>query len=198
MKGKKKQHSESEQIVPDDETLQDETEMAEEEESARAQIRKLKEQIKQLQHEKTQYLDELQRAKAEFLNGKKRLEEEKVRDRQRAASEHIQHLLPLYDSFTTALSGEHWEKMDEKWRKGIESIYGQLQSIFKTYGITTIRPEGEAFDPQLQEAVSTVSVDHESKHHVVMSVIQDGFIRNTNGNTELIRPARVAIGEFTN
>lgn len=162
-------------------------------------ISKLRKQLKDVDTDKRKLLEDLQRTKADFLNARKRLEEERLRDRRRATIQHIEELLPLCDSFEMALSNkEVWEKADLTWRRGIEGIHAQLQSLLNKYQVTTLKPLGEKFDPTRHEALSTVEVEEETKHDTVIAVIQSGYeIKDRDGTTELIRPARVAIGEFT-
>lgn len=169
------------------------------EENSAQKIKKLQQKLKVCEKEKAEHLEDLQRAKADFLNGKRRLEEERIRDKERAVSDQIERLLPLCDSFQMAMSDtDAWESIDETWRKGIEGIYTQLQRILSSYGVTEIHPTGEAFDPQLHEALTNVPVSDKKDHHKVITVIQNGFTRTVNGTEILIRPARVTVGEYKN
>ena len=160
-------------------------------------IKILRTKLKACDAEKRDLLEETQRTKAEFFNARKRLEEEKNRDRERAVIKHVERLLPLCDSFQMAMSDkESWEKADDNWRKGIEGIYSQLQSLLTMYAVTTIDPVGEKFNPRRHEALSTVPVTDEKDNDSIMQVIQTGYeMIKADGEVELIRPARVIIGE---
>lgn len=160
-----------------------------------AKIKKLQAKLKACEAEKTEHLDNLQRAKAEFLNARKRLEDEKKREKERQTISHVQKLLPLYDSFTMAMHNtEAWNAVDADWRKGVESIYAQLQKTLTAYGVAEVSPLGEEFDPMQHEAMSEVTVDDAAQDHKIVSVIQKGFTITIEGKTELIRPARVTVG----
>ena len=90
---------------------------------------------------------------------------------------------------------EVWEKADENWRKGIEGIYAQLNSIIDSYKIKSVQPLNEMFDPKKHEALSTTVVTEEKDHDRIMTVIQKGYeLKKDDGTSELIRPARVIIG----
>lgn len=168
------------------------------EEAGKDKIKELRDKLKECEQEKLSYLEELQRAKADFLNARKRLEEERERDKERAVNAHIEALLPLCDSFHMAMADkEAWAKAPEHWRKGVEGIHAQLQSILSAQKVTPVNPTGEVFDPNHHEALSNVPVEKETDHHKVMSVIQQGYQREINGKHELIRPARVTVGEHT-
>lgn len=174
-----------------------EPELEDIEENSVQKIKKLQKQLREAEKEKLEHLENLQRAKAEFLNAKRRLEEERIRDKERAVSDLIEKLLPLCDSFTMAQSNkEAWEAIDATWRKGIESIQTQLQTIIATYGVTEINPLGAPFDPTIHEAMANVPVHNAQDHHKVMQVVQNGFIRTINGKETLLRPARVTVGEY--
>lgn len=176
----------------------EEAELEDIEENSAQKIKEIKRKLKECEKEKMDALEDLQRAKADFLNGKRRLEEERSRDKERAIETQIEKLLPLCDGFMMAMSDKAaWEAIDATWRKGIESIYTQLQSILASYNVRTIDPTGEAFDPQLHEAMANVPVETAAEHHRVISVLQYGYLREIGGKTELLRPARVTVGEYT-
>jgi molecular chaperone GrpE len=159
----------------------------------------LRDKLKACETEKREILEEAQRTKADFLNARKRLEEERKRDRERSTISHIEDLIPLCDSFQVAMGNkEVWEKADANWRKGIEGINAQLQNILAQNQVRSINPVGEAFNPHAHEALSTAPVTDKKAHDTVVAVIQMGYeLTRGDGTTELIRPARVVIGEFT-
>ncbi len=184
-------------LEPTGEDTAAEDELEDIEENSSGKIKKLQQKLKECEKEKMEHLENLQRAKAEFLNGKRRLEEEKLRDRERAITAQIEKLLPLSDSFHMAMSdSKAWDAIDATWRKGIENIHNQLHSILDSYGVKEMHPQGEVFDPNVHEAVTSVAVDTKDDHHRIMQVIQNGFIRKNGDKEELIRPARVAVGEY--
>lgn len=175
-----------------------ETELEDAEENSADKIKKLRNKLKECEKEKMEHLENLQRAKAEFLNGKKRLEEERTRDKDRAISNQIEKLLPMCDSFHMAMSNkEAWDTTEETWRKGIESIYTQLQSILSSYNVIEVDPTGELFNPNMHEAMTNVPVDDKKDHHRVINVVQNGFVRKIGDREELIRPARVTVGDYS-
>jgi molecular chaperone GrpE len=175
-----------------------EPEIEEIEEKNTNKLQDVKAKLKVCEHEKMEHLENLQRAKAEFLNGKKRLEEERIRDKARAENKQIEKLLPMADSFHMAMyDKEAWNAIDQQWRKGVESIHSQLQGILESYGVSEINPEGAAFDPNMHEAMTNVTVEDKKMHNTVVSVVQNGFIRTIDGKAELLRPARVTVGEHT-
>jgi molecular chaperone GrpE len=194
---KEKQEEFDDVVSVDDEAI-DEAELEDIEEHSAQNIKKTKLQLKNCEAEKMEHLENLQRAKAEFLNAKRRLEDERKSDKERAIVNQIEKLLPLCDSFQMAMSNkEAWEAIDPTWRKGIDSIYNQLQSILSSYGVSEVTPVGEVFNPAIHDAMINVSVTSKEDHHKIISVIQNGFVRKVGDTEQLIRPARVTVGEYT-
>ncbi len=196
------EYNEKEEVFDDLETVEDETiddaELEDIEEHSAQNIKKIKAQLKSCEAEKMEHLENLQRAKAEFLNAKRRLDEERKSDKEKAVVNQIEKLLPLCDSFQMAMSNkEAWEAIDPTWRKGIDSIYNQLQSILASYGVHEVVPVGEVFNPNLHDAMTNVSVTDKEDNHKIISVIQNGFVRKVGDTEQLIRPARVTVGEYT-
>lgn len=159
----------------------------------------LKTKLKESEEKNRNLLEELARSKADFLNAKRRLEEERLRDKSRNIISHVEKLLPMCDSFYLAmLDKETWAKANEKWRKGVEGILSQLNGVLASYNVTSFDPIGTQFDHNKHEALVQVPVADQAQNNQVISVIQLGYEIEINGNIELIRPARVTVGEYTN
>lgn len=186
------------ELEPVEDDITDDAELEDMEENSAQKIKQLKKKLQESEKEKMEHLENLQRAKAEFLNAKRRLEDERLADKERAIVRQIEKLLPMCDSFHMAVSNkEAWESIDPTWRKGIESIYNQLQSILTSYSVTEFNPVGAEFDPNKHEAMTNVKVDSKEMDHKVVSVIQNGYIRTNGDSEQLIRPARVTVGEYS-
>jgi molecular chaperone GrpE len=186
----------------DDLTYEDnspsETEIVDDEATAAQKLKVLRTKLQEATDKNRELHEEVQRTKADFLNARKRLEDEQVRSRERDTVKHIEKLLPLADSFYLAMLDKvAWEKADEKWRKGIEGINNQLTSILRGYGVSAVDPTGTIFDPVTHEALSTIPVTDEALHNQVITVMQLGYIRVSGDSEEIIRPARVTVGEYT-
>ena len=179
-------------IEPDDIELEDE------EASGANKLKQLRQKIARLDEDKRQIMEDAAREKADFLNARRRLENERAQDRIRYTKKHIEALLPLTDSFEMARSDKDgWEKADENWRKGIEGIHTQLQQLLTSYGVAEIKAEGAAFDPYRHEAIGMVPVTEKSLDHKVVAVLQKGYEITLGDKLEVIRPARVTTGEYS-
>ena len=179
------------EILEEEYSNGEEFELEEFEEQEADKIKKLRHSLKECEAEKAGHLEELQRTRADFLNSKRRLEEQFDRDRERIIENLVSDLLPLLDSFDTAMGDtEGFSTLDAKWRQGIEGIHGQLMSFLQSYNIEQIHPLGQPFDPHEHEAVSNVPQREKEKIDSVVTVFQKGYKRNGT----IIRPAKVAVG----
>lgn len=186
-----------EEIVSDNHIneTQDDIGSSDVEAEATKKIKQLKKELRSVEEERRKTAEDLQRAKAEFLNAKKRMNEDITVRIAREREDIISSLLPVCDSFQMAMQNtEQWEQVDPVWRKGVEAIYAQLQSLLEQYHVTQIKPTNEVFDPNVHEAVEEESTDDTSLHNTISKVVQSGYqIRRTDGTTALLRPARVVV-----
>ncbi len=185
------------EITNEDQPEIEESELVDLEEKADDKLKKLREKLARCEEEKKTILDESQRARADFLNARKRLEEERSNDKIRYRKQHVMELLPLCDSFQMAMSDvDTWEKADKAWRTGIEGIHTQLMRILEEYDVKSFDPQGEHFSPHRHEAIGMETVEDEKLKDTVISVVQRGYEMKNGDATEIIRHARVTIGNI--
>ena len=173
-------------------------ELSDEEATGAQKMKLLRQKLAKCDEEKRQILEAAAREKADFLNARRRLENERAQDKIRFTKKHVEALLPLSDSFEMARSNkEAWEKADEQWRKGIEGIHTQLQQLVVSYGVSEIAADGAEFDPHKHEAIGTTPVSDKKLDQKVIHVLQKGYEINVDGTMEVIRPARVTTGVYS-
>lgn len=183
--------------MTDDHTDTTDPELSDMEDAEENKLKTLRTKLKEADDKYRDVLEELQRNRADFLNAKRRLKEERVRDKDRTVIAHVEKLLPIYDSFFLAqLDKDTWEKADEKWRQGIEGIFSQLKNVFQSYNVEVFDPSGQLFDATKHDALAMVPVTDTALDHQILSVIQLGAELKRGDTTELIRPARVTVGEL--
>lgn len=150
--------------------------------------KKLRDENKKLRTERDEYLIGWQRAKADYINLQKDSLQKIALSKNIGKEDLLESLLPALDSFDMAISNKvAWEAVDPNWRVGIEYIYNNITNALLDSGITKIGNIGEAFDPNLHEAIGTVETSDESVDHTIAEVIQSGY----KINDKVIRPARV-------
>src|SRR3989338_8582916 len=109
------------------------------EEDLKKTLKKLRADLKVCKKEKEEYLTGWQKERADFVNYKKDESNRQI-DLSFALREHmLARILTVIDSFDMAFANrELWEKVDENWRKGVEYIHSQMNSIFEEYGVKEI------------------------------------------------------------
>ena len=145
----------------------------------------LKEENEAIIKELDEYKDKYLRLLAEYDNYRKRAAKEKADIYPEATARTIEAFLPLADNFERAAAVE---TSDEKFKSGIMMIYSQLVEVLKTLDVETIDRVGEEFDPNLENAVSTVT-DEKLGQNVVAQVYQKGYKRGD----KIIRHAMVSV-----
>ena len=163
------------------------------EEDLKKTLKKLREDLKACKKEKEEYLTGWQKERADFANYKKAEDDRKAMLSEAMRERILTKFLGVIDSFNMAFANrEAWEKVDENWRKGVEYIYGQMNTIFEEYGVKSVGEVGEKFDPNFHHSMELVPTDKKEQDHTVSSVIQKGY----KLGERVIRAARVNVYEY--
>ena len=160
------------------------------EEDLKKTLKKLRADLKKMQAEKSEYLTGWQKERADFINYKKQEDERRAAFSESMRERILTRFLSVIDSFNMAFANkEAWEKVDENWRKGVEYIYTQLNTIFEEYGVKGIGEIEDVFDPNIYESIDVVETDKKEMDHKVAVVIQKGY----KLGDRVIRAARVNV-----
>ena len=115
--------------------------------------------------------DSYLRLAADYDNFRKRTIKEKEASYGNGKSDAVEKLLPVYDNLERALNQP---TEDAAYKKGVEMTFNQLVSIFTSLGVEIFGNAGDAFDPNLHNAV--MHTDDESLgENVISQVFQKGF-----------------------
>ena len=124
---------------------------------------------------------DLQRLQAEYANYRKRVERDRAVARESAVGAVLTELLALLDDVDRA--EQHGELSG-----GFKAVADQLNSITSRIGLEKYGTEGEAFDPQIHEALM-----HEESAEVLVptasKILQSGY----KYKERILRPARVSV-----
>ena len=123
-----------------------------------------------LDAEKDKYI----RLYAEYDNYRKRTSAEKLQIYDDAKADAVKELLPLADSMTNALAQFEGKDVPEEFGKGIAMIAQQLKQSFEKLKVEPFGEVGDAFDPALHNAVSTVE-DESLPENAISAVYQKGY-----------------------
>lgn len=163
------------------------------EEDLKKTLKKFRADLKQCKIEKEEYLTGWQKERAEFANYRKQEDDRKAIFSEAMRERILTRFLSVIDSFNMAFANqEAWEKVDDSWRKGVESIYTQMNGIFEEYGVKAIGEVGEIFDPNIHQSIDVVETDKKEMEHKIATVIQKGY----KLGERVMRPARVNVYEY--
>ena len=125
--------------------------------------------------------NDLQRLQAEYANYRKRIERDRLVAHEMAIGAVLTELLALLDAVD--LAEQHGEVTG-----GFKAVSGQLNAITSRIGLEKYGSEGEAFDPQIHEALM-----HETSADVAVptasKILQPGY----KYKERILRPARVSV-----
>lgn len=145
--------------------------------------------LQEIQKEKNNLKNDLLRERADFINYKKRSLNEKDDLKYFISGNLLSSLLPAMDSFDQLFSQSTEKKMDlDQFIEGVKMIQKQIIGSFQEYGLESVNPEGEEFNPSMMEALN-VQESPEVDKETVTAVFQKGY--KINGR--VIRPARVMV-----
>ena len=135
-------------------------------------------------------MDQLLRLKADFENTKKRLQREKEDAIKFANEKLLVEILPIVDNLDRAMASLSEGHDPVKVIEGLKLAQEELHQVLELHGVQVVQAVGEAFNPQLHEAVAAVE-SAEAKEGTILDEVQRGYVLNGR----LIRPSRVRIAQ---
>jgi molecular chaperone GrpE len=132
--------------------------------------------------------DRYLRAVADLDNFRKRAARERTEAVQHANEALLRRLLPVLDNFEMALAAAGPNATVESLTAGVAMIHSQLRQTLVESGVEEVNAAGQAFDPNLHEAVSQLESADTPEGHVLHQV-RKGY--RLHGR--LLRPASVVV-----
>lgn len=121
------------------------------------ELQKIKDLIEFQKKEIDEKDDRLKRLMAEFENFKKRSSKERENLYNSLIADITTSLLPILDNLEKAVQVK---TEDANFKEGIEMVLKQFKDVLKSNGITEIETVGKTFDPELHEAITSVTDDN--------------------------------------
>ncbi len=150
--------------------------------------------IAELEAEVAQYRDAALRARAEAENVRRRAERDIENAHKYALEKFAGQLLPVADSLDKSVEAAASLHDDapgaEALREGVELSRRLFLDTLERAGIEQLDPVGDAFDPNLHEAMSMVDAPDATPNNVV-HVLQKGYTLNGR----LLRAAMVTVAK---
>lgn len=165
-----------------DEVLQTSTDNAKADELAtlQATIETLTAQVKEA-------TETAARANAESYNAQRRMEQEAEKAKKFALQKFAKELLDVVDNLERAIDNGEKSGTDEAALEGIRLTYKSLLGVLEKNGVTAVGAVGEAFNPELHEAVG---IFPNAEKDTIGQVLQKGYVLNER----TLRPAMVLVG----
>ncbi|MBI3420475.1 MAG: nucleotide exchange factor GrpE [Candidatus Sungbacteria bacterium] len=162
-----------------DENDEEREEVVAEEEEEGIVSKRLKEELREAQRQRDDYLAGWQRAKADVINARRQEESARAEFIKMATHMVLRDFLALADSFEEAL-----RSLPDEEKHAIMPLYEQLKTLLGQHGIKEIETKsGDQFDPSIHEAL-------EGEGEMAVEVLQKGFMLYD----KVLRPARVKVG----
>jgi molecular chaperone GrpE len=143
--------------------------------------------IEELEQQVAELTSALQRERADSENIRRRHEEQITSLRSSVKAHVIKDLLPVIDNFERALKHVPKDLENNEYIKGVNAVVKQFEKTLEQMGVERIKTVGEAFDPNMHEAVS--AEEGEGSQEVVSEELQAGY---KIGN-DVIRHAMVRV-----
>jgi molecular chaperone GrpE len=130
------------------------------------------------------------RAQADAMNVQRRADQEIEKARKFALERFCGDLLSVVDNLERALESNGDEQGSAALAEGVELTRKGFMDVLAKYGVETIDPQGEPFDPETAQAMSMVEQPDVEPNSVV-AVMQRGYLLNGR----LLRPAMVMVSK---
>jgi molecular chaperone GrpE len=143
-------------------------------------------QLQEVQNRFEQLRAELQRETDETRKRLNRAADERA-DREKA--NFIVALLPVLDDLQRAAKAAQTSSSTQDIAEGVRQIAEAFDRALTAAGVEPIQTLGEQFNPEIHEAVETVSVGNDEDN-----VVMGEYSRGYRMGDKLLRPARVKVG----
>ena len=131
------------------------------------------------------------RLQADWENYRRRTAAERLEERDRATEKLVSALLPVVDDMERALDHARSQELSDDFKQfvdGVDAVRAKLLNVFEHEGVEAIDPKGEAFNPNIHQAVGRVD-DASQYDETVNDVYQKGY----RMGGKVLRPAMVTV-----
>ena len=146
---------------------------------------KLKDTILMQKEKLDEQEDRLKRLMAEFDNFKKRSSKEREGLYNSLVSDIFSSLLPVIDNLEKAVEAK---TEDEAYKQGVELVLKQFKDVLSANGVEEIETVGQVFDPELHDAVASVTDETLGE-----KVIKEEYRKGYKIGSKVIRHSMVVV-----
>ena len=146
--------------------------------------------LEQLQNDLGKFRDLALRSQADFENFRKRAAREKEDAVKYANASFLERLIPILDNFELGIAAAKGNEAPAPIVAGFDMVSKQLNDFLLQHGVEPVDAVGQAFDPNLHEAVAQ-EASTEVEEGIVLRQLRKGFrLRD-----RLLRPATVVVSK---
>ncbi|WP_049279917.1 nucleotide exchange factor GrpE [Staphylococcus aureus] len=127
---------------------------------------------------------------AEFENYKRRIQKENEINKTYQAQRVLTDILPAIDNIERALQIEGDDETFKSLQKGVQMVHESLINALKDNGLEVIKTEGEAFDPNIHQAV-VQDDDPDFESGEITQELQKGY----KLKDRVLRPSMVKVNQ---
>jgi len=187
--------SEAEEFGADEtlevENVESEVEVEQDDQVEDVSLEQLHKQLKQAEKKAEENWDKALRVQAEMENLKRRTQKDLENAHKYGLEKFAKELLSVIDSLELGIQASTSDNPEVvALKQGSELTIKQFESVFAKFNIEAIDPVGQAFNPELHQAM-TMQPSTDVEPNTVLNVFQKGYILNGR----LIRPAMVVVSQ---
>jgi molecular chaperone GrpE len=158
-----------------DEITRETQEKPKDQNGAGNKLAQLEKALEKAEIERDSFKDSYQRTFSDFNNYKKRNQAAVSQAIKTGVCDVIEKILPVLDNLERALSHVD-DKQEDPMAQGVSMVYKQLLDIMSGLGVKEIPALGEAFDPNLHQAVQQAEAEDGQEENTVVTVVQKGYM----------------------
>ena len=134
--------------------------------------------------------DQMLRVQAEMQNVRRRSDQEVDKARKFAVEKFANEMVTVVDNLERGLAAAPEEEATQAIREGVEMTLQGFNSTLAKFNVEAVDPQGEAFNPELHQAMS-MQENADFPPNTVMAVMQKGYTLHGR----LLRPAMVMVSK---
>ncbi|WP_372834165.1 nucleotide exchange factor GrpE [Pontibacterium sp.] len=180
----------AEEVTVEEQVATESDPLAEEGSPELLSLAELMSQLEVSQAEVAALKDQILRGQAETQNIRRRAEQDVEKAHKFGVEKFATEMLGVVDNLERAIEAAGDDEAVKPMREGVEMTLDMLIGGLAKFNVEQLNPEGEAFNPELHQAMSMVPAEGVAPNTVV-AVMQKGY--SLNGR--LVRPAMVMVSK---
>ncbi|MGZ3802654.1 MAG: nucleotide exchange factor GrpE [Pseudobdellovibrionaceae bacterium] len=150
----------------------------------------LSSEVKKLQEQIEKYKNDYLYLRAEFENYKRHAIKERSEAIKYGSERIVVEILGVADNFERALQTKVTPDTLSTYIQGVEMTANELKNVLQRNGVTEVKCEGTAFDPNYMEALSSEPTNEVPAGHVARV-----FKKAYKLHDKIVRPAQVVVAK---